>query len=193
MRIQQGLRPDQFTLVEHESVIGRVDGAVVTFVGFRTQDAAVQAADVAYAALRRHGTVLAGAPGSPGAAAGSTRPNLSWLGDGETLALRVDGAVVAEVLPPSGWATDGPGWRVELHVAPGAAPELFVLSRARSMWRAIQGYGLVRRMCQFVERPEPPASPEPPARPERRGDWRPERGDERLDERFDDRLPVTAG
>lgn len=167
MRIRQGLRPEQFTLVEHETVIGRVDGPMVTFVGFRTREAAVQAAEVAYAALRRHGT--GDAPG-----AGSTRPALSWLGDGESIVLRVEGATVAEILPPTGWATDGPGWRVELRVAPSATPELFVLSRARVMWRAIQGYGLVRRMCQFT----PDAD---------------ECRDERRDERLDDMVPASAG
>ena len=146
MRIHQGMQPGEFELLEHASVVGTIRGAVVAFLGFRTRDAAAKAAEVAVAALSRHRTLAL-------AAGRESSSGLMWLGDARTLVLRRHGTAVAEVVPapPPGSALPPgvPAWRVDVRIGDGPVPELFALSQARVMWRAIQGHGLWRRMWQF--------------------------------------------
>jgi hypothetical protein len=121
MRARRVGNGSEFRLFQDEKEIGRVDDTTVSFLGFATRDDAALAASAAYRALAQRW---------PEAARPEESPTL---------------------LPPAPEEATVDGWGFSIPLLPSERIEVFALSRARVMWRALQGTGISRRMRQFAD------------------------------------------
>jgi hypothetical protein len=122
MRARRVGTGSEYRLCQDEQEIGRVDGTMVSFRGFATRDEAALAASAAYRALA--------ARRAP--AENAEEP-------------------LATLLPPVPEESNSGGWGFQVALLPSERMEVFALARARTMWRALQGTEISRRMRQFAD------------------------------------------
>ncbi len=127
----------EYRLYDDEREIGYIRDGAVGFVGFDTMEDAAQGAQVVHRALEQR------------------RARSTWGGgvlDGYYIWEHPDGphviarsGLLARLIPPAG---DGSGstWGLELPLLPEERGSVFAISRARTMWRALQWSGIGRRM-----------------------------------------------
>jgi hypothetical protein len=136
-RVDQG---SDFRLLQNEREIGSLNSDVVRFHGFVTQRDAAAAAAVAQRSVARR---------RKAAAPPARDPNEVLILNNESTEFVVArSGILARLLPPS-FENAESGWGFEVELWPDEAFEVFAVSRARLMWRALQRSPLKQRMLQF--------------------------------------------
>ena len=139
----------EFRLFQNEREIGHVTGSAVRLHGFATRDDATAGATLASRALSRRRKAAAQRLIEPGDV-------LVLSGQSAEFVVARTG-ILARLLPPSSGRPEA-GWGFEVQLLPGEAFEVFAVARARVVWRAIQRSSLRRRMLQFQQGTEQPAT-----------------------------------
>jgi len=141
MRARRVGKGSEFRLFQNEQEIGSVNSRTIRFNGFATREDAAAAAALARRALARRRKAVAYRSVDTGDAL--------VMSQGTTEFVVARSGILARLLPPSSEESPEQGWGFEVELLPGESFEIFAVSRARVMWRALQGTPLRQRMLQF--------------------------------------------
>lgn len=127
----------EFRIFDDDREIGYIRDGAVGFAGFETMEDAAQAAQVVHRALEQR------------------RARSTWGGgvlDGYYVWEHPDGphviarsGLLARLIPPAEDRPDS-AWGLEVPLLPEERGSVFAMSRARTMWNALQWSGIGRRM-----------------------------------------------
>lgn len=146
MRARRVGNGPEFRLFQNEREIGRINGTSVSFLGFETPDDAALASAVAHRALTRRRRRMPHRKDPP--------DSFLIMDQGGTPMVVARSGILATLLPPAWGRSEVDGWGFEVQLVPEEQFEVFAVSRARVIWRAVRRVGIHRRMRQF--RPDAP-------------------------------------